>query len=173
MGQNVELQKLLDEYGLSLGIAVWLVIGLVHLLKNQIPELVGFWKERFTDEQEFRQTEGSKDADIRRLEYLSAMGSRNFTEEQLTQLTSETQTQLAEANEFIRKAVAGDLDLANQNIQVLKEMASKVPEETYDKLRDDLRNIAENWKLATIEYRHLQTKMTIIINILEELNQHE
>lgn len=167
----MDLNELIAQYGLSAAIGVWLIIGLARLIKNEVPGTLSFFRKSYEDRQEHLQELEQKDSDVKRLEYLAAMGSRTFTEEQLTQMTAEAQSQLGEANEFIRKEVWARLDIINQKLGSMKEEIDTIPDNLYNRLRDDLRPIAENWKATMLEYRHVQTKMTLIITLLEELSE--
>lgn len=164
----MDLKALLEGYGLSAGIAVWVLIGLAQLLKNSLPDMLGFFKKDYEDAREFKQKRVTEDAKIKNLEYLSAMGSRTYTEEQLTMMTAEAQTQLSEANEYIRKGIGDKLDVALQKIDTLESRVDGLPEKVVDDLRADLRAIAENWRVAMLEYRHVQTKLTIMTTLFRE-----
>ena len=164
----MDLKTLIESYGLASAIAVWVIIGLAQLLKNSIPDLIGFFKKDYEDAREFKQKRVSEDAKIKNLQYLSAMGSRTYTEEQLTMMTAEAQTQLSEANEYIRKGIGDKLDMALQKIDTLESRVDGLPEKVVDDLRADLRMIAENWKTAMLEYRHIQTKLTIMTTLFRD-----
>jgi hypothetical protein len=157
----LDVKEFLEQYGLIAGIVVWIIV-------REGPNLINFIKDRFADHLEHAQAVQDKEIDTHRLDTLIAMGSKTFTEEQLTLMTSETQTQLSEANEFIRKNINQKLDILIQKIDNLQGQVDKMPAEIMDDLRDDLRAIADNWKSAMIEYRHIQTKLTIMTTLFKD-----
>jgi hypothetical protein len=75
------------------------------------------------DQQEHEQLERLEQFNLTKLKALSQLSSLSFTEEQLTQLTAETQVQLNEANTFIRQLVSDKLDIIiEQNRFILIEI---------------------------------------------------
>jgi hypothetical protein len=63
------------------------------------------------DQQEHEQAKQLAEMNLLKLREMSQLSSLSFTEEQITQLTAETQTQLQEANSFIRQSVSDKLDI--------------------------------------------------------------
>lgn len=157
----MDVKEFLEQYGLVVGIIVWLIV-------REGPNLINFIKDRFADAQEHQQTIKSKQVDTQRLDTLIAMGSKTFTEEQLTLMTSETQIQLAEANEYTRKEVSTKLDVTIQKLDTVTSKVDKLPETVLEDLRTDLRSIADNWKSAMLEYRHVQAKLAIMTTLLQD-----
>ncbi len=92
-----------------------LTILLVKAFQSQlaflVPEAVKNYFQLTKDKQEHRQETERSTLDFEQLKQLSQLSSLSFTEEQLTQLTAETQTQLNESNSFIRQLVNQKLDI--------------------------------------------------------------
>lgn len=63
------------------------------------------------DQQEHDQAIRKEQAKLRHLKEMSEMSSSRFIEDQLTQMTAETQVQLIEANNYIRTEVSQKLDM--------------------------------------------------------------
>jgi len=111
-----EILKKLYEQGPEVAL---LAIILIKLFESQlaifVPQAVkDYFAERAklkADQQEHEQSIRQSKANLDRLKEMSQLSSLSFTEEQLTQMASETQTQLVEANTFIRQLVNDKLDI--------------------------------------------------------------
>lgn len=110
-----EILKIANEYGWQIA----LVVAMIKIFQPQlavfVPQVV---KDYFSskaklkaDQQEHEQELRQAEWNLTRLEEMSRLASLSFTEEQLTQLTAETQIQLNEANSFIRQLVSEKLDI--------------------------------------------------------------
>lgn len=111
-----------------------LTIILVKLFQSQIvsflPDTI---KNHFDnraelkkDQQEHEQAKQLAEMNLLKLREMSQLSSLSFTEEQITQLTAETQTQLNEANSFIRQSVSDKLDILIEGQQfILREMRER------------------------------------------------
>lgn len=73
--------------------AIWALIS-----KVITPAIIKAWGDRREHQQEIETAETK----LHQLESLVALGSRTYTEEQLTQAFAETQAQLGESNHYIR-----------------------------------------------------------------------
>ncbi len=78
------------------------------------------------DRQEHSQDTEKSGLQFERLKTLSHLSSLSFTEEQLTQMTAETQVQLNEANTFIRQLVNQKLDIIIEMITSLRGTQSEI-----------------------------------------------
>jgi hypothetical protein len=78
------------------------------------------------DQQEHEQTVRQAEMNLVKLKELSQLSSLSFTEEQLTQLTAETQVQLNEANSFVRGIISDKLDILLERIVGLKDAIGQV-----------------------------------------------
>lgn len=75
------------------------------------------------DQQDHEQAKQLAEMNLLKLREMSQLSSLSFTEEQITQLTAETQTQLNEANSFIRQTVSDKLDILIEGQRfLLREM---------------------------------------------------
>ena len=110
-----EILKIANEYGWQIA----LVVAMIKIFQPQlavfVPQVV---KDYFSskaklkaDQQEHEQELRQAESNLARLKEMSQLSSLSFTEEQLTQLTAETQVQLNEANSFIRQLVSEKLDM--------------------------------------------------------------
>lgn len=165
----MDIQPLINQYGITVAILIWVAIGAARLLKTEIPNLIQFFQKQVEDTREHKQEIDKKGIEVKRLDTLIAMGSKTYLEEQLTIMASETQSQLAEANEFNRQEVNAKMDIGLQKLESLDRRLSELPQQFQDDLRPDLTVISDNWKATMIEYRHIQTKMTLIINLLRDI----
>ena len=114
-------------------------LAAVILIKLFQSELIGFLpkavQQHFSakakmlaDQQEHQQTIDDAEMNLAKFKQLSQLSSLSFTEEQLTQLTAETQVQLNEANSFVRGIVSDKLDMILEKIGTLKEVMYEVKE---------------------------------------------
>jgi hypothetical protein len=104
-----------------------LAIILIKLFQSQlavfVPQVVkDFFSNRAAlkkDQQEHEQSIRRSEANLARLKEMSQLSSLSFTEEQLTQLTAETQVQLNEANSFIRQLASEKLDIIIEKLDMI------------------------------------------------------
>jgi len=80
------------------------------------------------DQQEHDQAVRMEEMNLTKLKQLSQLSSLSFTEEQLTMMTAETQTQLKDANTFAREIVSTKLDMIIERMAALKEVIHQVKE---------------------------------------------
>lgn len=109
-----------------------LIILLVKAFQSQLGALVpdalkNYWKMS-ADRQEHSQDTEKSTFDFERLKTLSQLSSLSFTEEQLTQMTAETQVQLNEANTFIRQLVSQKLDIIIEMVTTLRGTQGEIKE---------------------------------------------
>lgn len=107
-----------------------LVILLAKVFQAQLGALIpaalkNYWKMS-ADRQEHSQDTEKSVLQFDRLKELSQLSSLSFTEEQLTQMTAETQIQLNEANTFIRQLVSQKLDIIIEMITSLRGAQSEI-----------------------------------------------
>lgn len=107
-----------------------LVILLAKVFQAQLGALIpaalkNYWKMS-ADRQEHPQDTEKSVLQFDRLKELSQLSSLSFTEEQLTQMTAETQIQLNEANTFIRQLVSQKLDIIIEMITSLRGAQSEI-----------------------------------------------
>lgn len=107
-----------------------LIILLVKAFQSQLGALIpaalkNYWKLS-ADRQEHSQDTEKSGLQFERLKELSQLSSLSFTEEQLTQMTAETQVQLNEANSFIRQLVSQKLDIIIEMITSLRGTQSEI-----------------------------------------------
>ena len=80
------------------------------------------------DEQEYRQEVERAAREIARMKELADLSSSAFVESQVTQFVAETQTQLNEANSFVRQIVSSKLDMINERLVSLRENINQIKE---------------------------------------------
>ena len=107
-----------------------LIILLAKVFQSQLGALIpdafkNYWKLS-ADRQEHSQDTEKTGLQFERLKELSQLSSLSFTEEQLTQMTAETQVQLNEANSFIRQLVSQKLDIIIEMITSLRGTQSEI-----------------------------------------------
>lgn len=112
-----ELFAVISEYGIPIGVIIWVLIGIQSMIRTSLPEVLSMrkiWASRSleiqADQQEHSQTRELKEADTDRLMALIAAGSNTFKEEQLTQTLSEIFAEFQQVNEFVRRQVSKRLD---------------------------------------------------------------
>jgi hypothetical protein len=142
-----DLGPIIAEYGLTAGLVAFALYGLFQTVTKLIPDIWNWYKHDKDDRRENIQKLTEKVAATEQLERLAVMGSRSFTEEQLTAMTAETQIQLSEYSEFVRKDI-------KDNLQIALELLTRI----LDKL---------NRMPNTHEFRQLETKLTLMVNILK------
>ncbi len=109
-----------------------LIILLVKAFQSQLGVLIpvalkNYWKMS-KDRQEHSQDTEKSVLQFERLKELSQLSSLSFTEEQLTQMTAETQIQLNEANSFIRQLVSQKLDIIIEMVTTLRSTQGEIKE---------------------------------------------
>ncbi len=109
-----------------------LIFLLANVFKTQLGALIpsafkNYWKMS-KDRQEHSQDTEKSVLQFKRLKELSQLSSLSFTEEQLTQMTAETQVQLNEANSFIRQLVSQKLDIIIEMITSLRGTQGEIKE---------------------------------------------
>jgi len=109
-----------------------LIFLLVKAFQTQLAALIptalkNYWKLS-ADRQEHSQDTEKSVLQFKRLKELSHLSSLSFTEEQLTQMTAETQLQLNEANSFIRQLVSQKLDIIIELITSLRGTQGEIKE---------------------------------------------
>lgn len=109
-----------------------LILLLVKVFQAQLASLIpdtlkNYWKMS-ADRQEHTQDTEKSVLQLERLKELSQLSSLSFTEEQLTQMTAETQVQLNEANSFIRQLVSQKLDIIIELVTTLRGTQGEIKE---------------------------------------------
>ncbi len=109
-----------------------LIILLAKVFQAQLGALIpaalkNYWKMS-ADRQEHTQDTEKSGLQFERLKTLSQLSSLSFTEEQLTQMTAETQVQLNEANTFIRQLVSQKLDILIEMATTLRGTQGEIKE---------------------------------------------
>lgn len=137
----------IKDYGPWVGLVVMAAYIIIPKIAGILPEAWQWWTRHRDDLREGEQKLKETETKTEQLERLAAMGSRTFVEDQLTILTSENQTQLNEANEFIRKIVAERLDNVVQVLLLLKDKIDRHP--------------------TAYDFREMTQKIEYISNILE------
>lgn len=152
-----EITKFTGAYGLTIGIIIWTIFGVLKIAEKVAPDVWTFYKKDAEGKRE--QEKKIKEEELRQesLQLLIAQGSRTFTEEQLTMMTSETQTQLSEANEYIRRDMAEKLDAIIQQLIVIKDRIDRIPT-----------IIGEKYKTEFEENQRLRANIRMIAYILEK-----
>ncbi len=107
-----------------------LIILLAKVFQAQLGALIpaalkNYWKMS-VDRQEHEQDTEKSVFQFERLKELSQLSSLSFTEEQLTQMTAETQVQLNEANSFIRQLVSQKLDIIIEMVTTLRSTQGEI-----------------------------------------------
>jgi hypothetical protein len=97
-----------------------------QLLPKTIQDYFGAKAKMKADEQEHQQAIAETEMNLAKFKELSQLSSLSFTEEQLTQLTAETQVQLNEANSFVRGIVNSKLDMVLEKINGLKTVLYEI-----------------------------------------------
>lgn len=113
------MDEFINMYGDRWPEITFAIIIFAKLFQSQLAIFVpSFIKDHFSnraklkaDQQEHEQSLRQAESNLTRLREMSQLSSLSFTEEQLTQLTAETQVQLNEANSFIRQLVSEKLDM--------------------------------------------------------------
>lgn len=152
-----EITQFVGEYGLTLGIILWTILGLIRVIERLGPDIWGYLKSDLSDRRENKQKLLQETMKNESMQLLIAQGSRTFTEEQLTMMTSETQTQLSEANEFIRKDIAEKLDAIIQQLILLKDRVDRIPTVFGEKYREDFE-----------ENRRIRASIAMIAHVLDK-----
>jgi hypothetical protein len=114
------LGRLSQDWPIFSLLAVLLIKAFQSQLSFLVPEAVKNYFQMSRDRQEHVQETEKSILEFERLKELSQLSSLSFTEEQLTQLTAETQTQLNEANSFIRQLVSQKLDIVIELLTKLR-----------------------------------------------------
>lgn len=109
-----------------------LIILLAKVFQAQLGALIpaalkNYWRMS-ADRQEHTQDTEKSGLQFERLKELSQLSSLSFTEEQLTQMTAETQIQLNEANTFIRQLVSQKLDILIEMATTLRGTQGEIKE---------------------------------------------
>lgn len=154
-----ELLEFANKYGVLTAFLVFVGYQLLKLLEKNMPGVVSMLRKK--SEAEIAQENKALEAEteLRKLETLVATGSRTFTEEQLTALTAETQSQLAEASSFIRDDVSKGLDDLSKRLAVVEHKLDAMPNDVSDCVKEDLKAAASEWRMAVVEYRNLQAEL--------------
>ena len=128
----------MQQYGWGLGLLLWIITITVLETRRHLPGLVDWWKQARGKEQEFKQKKTLKAQDQERLELLVSMGSQTFMEEQLTQLTSDSQSLNQTLIDFMVKEATTKLDaIVAHNIRMSQryvESENRVLEELQARL---------------------------------------
>ncbi len=122
------------EYGITAAVLVWLLVGIGNLAGRVIPDLLQLYRDFRTEQQQVeldkldhsQKIELNKE-EIVKLREMWAQQSKSFMEDQLTQMTAESQVQLSAANEFIYREVNRKLDLILMMVQTLRRSGTTEP----------------------------------------------
>jgi hypothetical protein len=120
------LSRLSQDWPVFSLLAILLIKAFQSQLAFLVPEAIRNYFTLAKDKQEHVQETEKSILEFERLKQLSQLSSLSFTEEQLTQLTAETQTQLNEANSFIRQLVNQKLDIVIELLTALRGVQSEI-----------------------------------------------
>jgi hypothetical protein len=120
------LSRLSQDWPVFSLLAILLIKAFQSQLAFLVPEAIRNYFSLAKDKQEHVQETEKSILEFERLKQLSQLSSLSFTEEQLTQLTAETQTQLNEANSFIRQLVNQKLDIVIELLTALRGVQSEI-----------------------------------------------
>lgn len=120
------LARLSEDWPLFSLLAILLIKAFQSQLAFLVPAAIKNFFQMSRDRQEHEQETEKSVLEFERLKELSQLSSLSFTEEQLTQLTAETQTQLNEANSFIRQLVSQKLDIVIELLTTLRGTQSEM-----------------------------------------------
>jgi len=162
------LEEFISSYGLTTGLAIWIIIGLIRLATKHIPDAIAFFQEHVRDKREFsqeiektdRQFRYQSEAEQRRMEelqQLNAQGAKTFLEEQITQMTSEVFVDSREANEFVRREVQETLKVIINILTLIKDRQDRIPKSVAELLRPELE-----------ENSRLRTNIALIAELLQD-----
>jgi hypothetical protein len=151
-----DINDFISQYGLTAAIVFYLLKEILTLIHKVGPDAWNFLKSDIADRRESKQKIEDRQHKSETLQLLAAQGSRTFTEEQLTQLTAESQVQLSEANEFIREQLAKNIDLLLQYHIAINSKLDKLPD-----------NVSKSMREEMYEFRRISADISLIANILK------
>lgn len=123
------LQQALDDWPTTTLIAV----GVVVLIKQFWPQLSPMLPSAMKNYFELRKAEQVHDLEVEKqnanttqMKELSQLNALYHRESQITEMTSEVQSQLSEANSYIRKIVLAKLDTISDQILLMQDTQSEI-----------------------------------------------
>lgn len=118
-----EVFSLIGTYGVPVGIAVLVILQFVRLVAEQGPTILTRYQNRQADIVDHQQDIEQQKLRHKELLDLSNIGSRTFTEEQLTQHLSELYSEFGSVNAFIRDTMSIQLvDIERKIDQLLLDV---------------------------------------------------
>jgi len=143
-----EIGNLVATYGVPITLIIVFLSQLSNLITRVGPGVVEFFQKERADIREHQQKREQDEDRVRQLEHLTAMGSRTFVEDQMTEMAAYQQVEAAAANEFIRKDVSTRQDMIYETLNKVSKQLDRVPAEVRDELETTLKEIGQNWQMA-------------------------
>ena len=148
---------LAQTYGWTVSLIVLASFGLWRLVQEITPSLIKRWQEAQVDRQEHHQEIEKDQQKVDQLERLAALGSQQFTEEQITQMAAEMQEQLKEANEYIRDLVTNKLDSTLLQIEGIYRQLGPVAA------------VPDMVQQIRYKIQDLDTKISLLVSLVSEI----